>query len=67
VKIHEYQAKQILREAGVAVPRGYVADTPQAAGIRVARSPAEMGLTMQTLMKEEAAGGGPADRRPPSV
>ena len=30
VKIHEYQAKQILRDAGVAVPRGFVADTPQA-------------------------------------
>lgn len=30
MKIHEYQAKQILREAGVAVPRGVVADTPQA-------------------------------------
>jgi succinyl-CoA synthetase beta subunit len=31
MKIHEYQAKQIFREAGVAVPRGFVADTPQAA------------------------------------
>jgi len=31
MKIHEYQAKQILREAGVGVPRGIVADTPQAA------------------------------------
>jgi succinyl-CoA synthetase beta subunit len=31
MKIHEFQAKQILREAGVAVPRGFVADTPQAA------------------------------------
>ena len=29
MKIHEYQAKQILRDAGVAVPRGIVADTPQ--------------------------------------
>jgi len=29
VKIHEYQAKQILREAQVAVPRGMVADTPR--------------------------------------
>jgi succinyl-CoA synthetase beta subunit len=32
MKIHEYQAKKIFREAGVAVPRGIVADTPQAAG-----------------------------------
>ena len=31
MKIHEYQAKQILREAGVTVPRGMVVDTPQAA------------------------------------
>jgi succinyl-CoA synthetase beta subunit len=31
VKIHEYQAKQLLRDAGVAVPRGFAADTPQAA------------------------------------
>jgi succinyl-CoA synthetase beta subunit len=30
MKIHEYQAKQILRAAGVAVPRGIVADTPPA-------------------------------------
>ncbi len=29
MKIHEYQAKQVLREAGVPVPRGMVADTPQ--------------------------------------
>src|SRR6266702_6329357 len=28
VKIHEYQAKEILRKYGVAVPRGYVAVTP---------------------------------------
>jgi succinyl-CoA synthetase beta subunit len=31
VKIHEYQAKALLREFGVAVPRGDVADTPGAA------------------------------------
>ncbi len=31
MKIHEYQAKQILREAGVAVPRGIVVDAPRAA------------------------------------
>jgi succinyl-CoA synthetase beta subunit len=30
MKIHEFQAKQILREAGVAVPQGIVADTPAA-------------------------------------
>jgi succinyl-CoA synthetase beta subunit len=29
MKIHEYQAKQLLQAAGVAVPRGIVADTPK--------------------------------------
>jgi len=29
MKIHEYQAKELLRQAGVAVPPGRVADTPQ--------------------------------------
>ena len=28
MKVHEYQAKALLRHAGVAVPRGEVADTP---------------------------------------
>ncbi len=31
MKIHEYQAKWILQQSGVRVPRGVVADTPQAA------------------------------------
>ncbi len=31
MKIHEYQAKQILREAGVAVPRSIVAKSPEEA------------------------------------
>src|SRR2546428_13252729 len=31
MKIHEYQAKQLLREFGVPVPDGDVADTPGAA------------------------------------
>lgn len=32
MKIHEYQAKQLFAKAGVPVPRGQVAKTPQAAG-----------------------------------
>ncbi len=32
MKIHEYQAKDLLRAAGVAVPAGMVATTPQEAG-----------------------------------
>ena len=31
MKIHEYQAKEILRRSGVAAPAGIVAETPQAA------------------------------------
>ncbi|MFW5645097.1 MAG: ADP-forming succinate--CoA ligase subunit beta [Bacteroidota bacterium] len=31
MNIHEYQAKSVLRDAGVAVPAGYVADSPEAA------------------------------------
>jgi succinyl-CoA synthetase beta subunit len=31
MKIHEYQAKDLLRRAGIAAPRGVVAETPQAA------------------------------------
>jgi len=37
VKIHEYQAKALLREFGVAVPKGDVADTPAAARAIAAR------------------------------
>jgi len=32
MRVHEFQAKQILRRAGVAVPRGVVATTPEEAG-----------------------------------
>ncbi len=31
MKIHEYQAKEILRSYGVPVPRGGVAETPEEA------------------------------------
>src|SRR5512146_2269688 len=31
MKIHEFQAKEILRKAGVPVPKGIVAKTPQEA------------------------------------
>ena len=29
MKVHEFQAKQVLRDAGVAVPRCIVAKTPE--------------------------------------
>ena len=53
MKIHEYQAKQIFREAGVAVPRGCVADTPQAA----ADAFASLGGKMALLKAQIHAGG----------
>jgi len=31
MKIHEYQAKELLAAAGAAIPRGIVATTPAAA------------------------------------
>ena len=31
MKLHEFQAKQVLARAGVAIPEGRIADTPQAA------------------------------------
>jgi succinyl-CoA synthetase beta subunit len=37
VKVHEYQAKAILREFGVPVPRGEVAETPEEARAAAAR------------------------------
>src|ERR1035437_10587475 len=36
MKIHEYQAKEILRAFGFATPRGHVTDSPEEAG-RIAK------------------------------
>ena len=36
MKVHEYQAKEILRSYGVATPRGKVTDSPEEAG-RIAK------------------------------
>ena len=47
MKIHEYQAKQLLAKAGIPVPQGIVATTPEEAAeiFRGYRSlPQEMGL-----------------------
>ena len=52
MKIHEYQAKAILREFGVPVPRGDVADTPAAA-----RAIAER-LTGRVVVKAQVHAGG---------
>ncbi len=53
MKIHEFQAKQILREAGVAVPRGMVARTAQEA----AAAFKELGGSIAVVKAQIHAGG----------
>ncbi len=53
MKIHEFQAKQILRAAGVAVPRGFVAETPQAA----AEAFAQLAAPLAVVKAQIHAGG----------
>ena len=53
MKIHEYQAKQILADAGVAVPRGIIADTPAA----VANAFHELGGKVAVVKAQIHAGG----------
>ena len=53
MKIHEYQAKQILRDAGVAVPRSVVASTPDEA----AAAFKELGGPLAVIKAQIHAGG----------
>ncbi|HUG90207.1 MAG TPA: ADP-forming succinate--CoA ligase subunit beta [Planctomycetaceae bacterium] len=53
MKIHEYQAKQLLASAGVAVPRGVVARAPDEA----ARAFAELGGKLAVVKSQIHAGG----------
>ncbi|MGD9723057.1 MAG: ADP-forming succinate--CoA ligase subunit beta [Pirellulales bacterium] len=53
MKIHEFQAKQILREAGVPVPRGVVARTPEEAEAAFL----ELGGTLAVVKAQIHAGG----------
>ena len=53
MKIHEYQAKQLLREAGVAVPQGIVASTPEEA----ATAFKELGGPLAVVKAQIHAGG----------
>ena len=53
MKIHEYQAKEIFRNSGVAVPRGLVAETPQAA----ADAFDELGSELAVVKSQIHAGG----------
>jgi len=53
MKIHEYQAKQLLAAAGVAVPRGRVVKTPEEA----ARAFSELGGPLAVVKSQIHAGG----------
>lgn len=53
MKIHEFQAKQLFRDAGVAVPRGIVAETPEAA----AAAFNELGGSLAVVKAQIHAGG----------
>jgi succinyl-CoA synthetase beta subunit len=53
MKIHEFQAKQLFREAGIAVPRGIVAETPEAA----AAAFKELGGPLAVVKAQIHAGG----------
>lgn len=53
MKIHEFQAKEILRRAGVAVPRGIVARTPEEASAAFA----ELGGKIAVVKAQIHAGG----------
>ena len=53
MKIHEYQAKKIFQDSGVRVPRGIVADTPQA----VANAFSELGGPVAVVKAQIHAGG----------
>ena len=56
MKIHEYQAKEILRKYGVAVPRGEMVESPEAAQ-SAARKQFESGATGVVVKAQIHAGG----------
>jgi succinyl-CoA synthetase beta subunit len=58
VKIHEYQAKQILSQHGVAIPRGKVADTADRAGEIAAKLGPPVVLKAQIHAGGRGKGGG---------
>ncbi len=53
MKIHEYQGKKIFQDSGVKVPRGVVADTPEAA----AGAFSELGGSIAVVKAQVHAGG----------
>ncbi len=58
MKIHEYQAKQILSQHGVAIPRGEVADTPEKAREIAARIGPPVVIKAQIHAGGRGKGGG---------
>ena len=53
MKIHEYQAKQLLRDAGISVPRGIVVKSPEEA----AKAFADLGGKLAVVKSQIHAGG----------
>jgi succinyl-CoA synthetase beta subunit len=58
VKVHEHQAKALLRESGVAVPRGEVAETPAAARAAAERLGGRVVVKAQVHAGGRGKGGG---------
>ena len=58
MKVHEYQAKALLREFGVAVPRGDVADTPEQARAVAERLGGKVVVKAQVHAGGRGKGGG---------
>ncbi|MEH0155511.1 ADP-forming succinate--CoA ligase subunit beta [Limibacter armeniacum] len=57
MNIHEYQAKEILRKNNVAVPAGYVAETPEEAVNAAKKLAEEKGATAWVVKAQIHAGG----------
>jgi succinyl-CoA synthetase beta subunit len=58
VKIHEYQAKQVLKRYGIAVPKGDVAFSPKEAAAQAARLGGKVVLKAQVHAGGRGKGGG---------
>lgn len=57
MKIHEYQAKELLSARGIATPRGIMVETPEAAGQAARTLIAETGIPVVVLKSQIHAGG----------
>src|SRR5438105_3465275 len=56
MKIHEYQARELLAQGGIPVPAGFVADSPEAAGAAFEKV-AGAGSTLAVVKAQVHAGG----------